>query len=178
MNNYIHGLKALLSHVYWTYFRTALDYARHIGVTVGEYTWINTRKWSSEPFLIKIGDHCQITQDVTFQTHGGGNCIRWKCPDFDTFGKIVVEDWAYIGCNAIILAGVTIGEGALVAAGSVVTKSVAPHTVVGGNPARFICTTEEYLNKNIKYNLHTKGMGRTEKMKLLHSLEEERFIKK
>ena len=45
-------------------------------------------------------------------------------PDFDVFGKVVIKDWAYIGAHAQIMPGVTIGEGAMVAAGSVVTKSV------------------------------------------------------
>lgn len=51
---------------------------------------------------------------------------------------ITVGDHAWIGMRAIILKGVTIGTGAIVAAGSVVTKDVAPWTVVGGNPAKFI----------------------------------------
>nr|WP_325058528.1 DapH/DapD/GlmU-related protein [Sphingomonas sp. EC-HK361] len=46
-----------------------------------------------------------------------------------------IDDKAWIGFNAIILKGVTIGEGAIVAAGAVVTKDVAPYTIVGGNPA-------------------------------------------
>lgn len=71
-------------------------------------------------------------------------------PYFDVFGKVVIEDWAYIGAYAQIMPGVTIGEGALVAAGSVVTKSVASHTVVGGNPARYICTTEEFYERTKK----------------------------
>lgn len=50
--------------------------------------------------------------------------------------------------------GVTIGEGALVAAGSVVTKSVAQHTVVGGNPAKYIYTIQEFYERNSKYDLH------------------------
>ena len=52
--------------------------------------------------------------------------------------KIVIKDKAWIGFNSIILKGVTIGEGAIVAAGSVVTKNVPPYTVVGGNPAVFV----------------------------------------
>jgi acetyltransferase-like isoleucine patch superfamily enzyme len=51
---------------------------------------------------------------------------------------IIVKDDAWIGMNCLILKGVTIGEGAIVAAGSVVTKDVPPWTVVGGNPARVI----------------------------------------
>ena len=51
---------------------------------------------------------------------------------------ITICDGVWIGARAIILPGVTIGEGAVVAAGSVVTKDVAPWSVVGGNPAKFI----------------------------------------
>ena len=110
--------------------------------------------------------------------HTGGNCIRHKCPDFDVFGKIVVEDWAYIGAFSHIMPGVTIGEGALVAAGSVVVKSVPPHTVVGGNPAKVICSTDEYLERNQKWNLGTKQLSTSEKLKFLKQLPDEKFIKK
>ena len=55
--------------------------------------------------------------------------------------KIKIENNAWIGFNSSILKGVTIGEGAIVAAGSVVTKDVAPFTIVGGNPAKFIKET-------------------------------------
>jgi acetyltransferase-like isoleucine patch superfamily enzyme len=52
--------------------------------------------------------------------------------------KVVIEDRVWIGFNAILLKGITIGEGAIVGAGSVVTKDVAPFTVVAGNPAKVI----------------------------------------
>jgi len=52
--------------------------------------------------------------------------------------KIVIENKVWVGFNSIILKGVTIGEGAVIAAGSVVTKDVEPYTLVAGNPARFI----------------------------------------
>jgi acetyltransferase-like isoleucine patch superfamily enzyme len=51
---------------------------------------------------------------------------------------VIIEDYAWINFNVIILKGVTIGKGAIVAAGSVVTKNVAPFTLVAGNPAKFI----------------------------------------
>lgn len=74
--------------------------------------------------------------------------------------------------------GVTIGEGSLVAAGSVVTKSIPPHSVVGGNPAKVLCTINDYLERNIEFNTHTKGMDVEQKRKLLLSLPDEKFIKK
>ena len=108
----------------------------------------------------------------------GGNSIRSEVPDYDSFGKITIKDWAYIGSGSHILPGVTIGEGALVAAGSIVTKSVPPYTVVGGNPARVICTIEEYKKRNLKYNTKTYGMSAEEKKRILLSLPDDMFIKK
>lgn len=55
--------------------------------------------------------------------------------------KVTIANKSWIGFNSIILKGVTIGEGAIVAAGSVVTKDVAPYTIVGGNPAKCIKET-------------------------------------
>ena len=159
-------------------FYSAEKYARHLGVTIGKNCYIATRNWSSEPYLVTIGNNCQITRCVSIHTHGGGQAVRPFNPSFDVFGKVVIEDWAYIGAYSQIMPGVTIGEGALVAAGSVVTKSVPPHTVVGGNPAKYICTVEEFYERNKKYNIGTKGLSFQEKKKILLSLPDDRFIKK
>lgn len=74
--------------------------------------------------------------------------------------------------------GVTIGEGSIVAAGSVVTKSVPDGMVVGGNPAKIICSVNDYLQRNTKYNLKTKGMSIKNKKRYLLSLNDDVFIKK
>lgn len=167
-----------LKFLYWRFIASPEKYARHIGVKIGKNSFISTRFWSSEPYLITIGNNVQITDGVRFFTHGGGNAVRKKYPKFDIFGKIKIEDWVYIGSCSLIMPGVTIGRGALVAAGSVVTKSVASRTVVGGNPAKYICTVDEYIERNLKYNLDSKGMTPLEKRNLLLSLDETKFIKK
>lgn len=164
--------------LYYRYFRDYADYARHLGVKVGDNCLIAIMGWGTEPYLITIGNHVQVTHGVSFHTHGGGNAIRRSVPDFDCFGKIVVEDWVYIGAGSRIMMGVTIGEGAIVAAGSVVTKSVPAHVVVGGNPAKIIGTVDDYIERNLKYNLHTKGLPAEEKRKVLESLDESKFIHK
>ena len=174
-------IKRIINKLINSYLRKnkPIKWARRLGVKVGEFTELGeTTHFPAEAYLITIGNHVQITREVTFHTHGGGNAIRHKIPDFDSFGKIVVEDWVYIGSNSIILPGVTIGEGSLVAAGSIVTKSVPPHSVVGGNPARLICSTDEYIAKNEKYNTHTKGMARAKKREYLMTMSESKFIKK
>lgn len=56
--------------------------------------------------------------------------------------KVVIGENSWIGANVIILPGVIIGEGCIVAAGSVVVKSCKPHTLIGGNPAKFIKTIQ------------------------------------
>lgn len=170
-------IKKILN-VYMRYLAPPIKYARYLGVEVGDNCLITTRNWSTEPYLVKIGNNVQITNNVTIHTHGGGNCIRMNHPDFDVFGRVVIEDWAYIGAYSHIMPGVTIGEGALVAAASVVTKSVEPHTVVAGNPARYICTTEEYYQKNQKYDLHTKQLDSLQKKKVILDSSKEKLISK
>jgi len=60
-------------------------------------------------------------------------------PDFNaTYEPIVIEDWAWLATNAVVLAGVTVGEGAVVAAGAIVTHDVPAYSVVAGNPATVI----------------------------------------
>lgn len=108
----------------------------------------------------------------------GGGSVRQKYPDFDLFGKVKIGDYVYIGTNALIMPGVTIGDNVLVAAGSVVTKSIPSNVVVGGNPAKILCSIEEYYERNKKYDLHSKRMNSKAKRELLLNLPQGRFIKK
>lgn len=161
------------------YLYSTVGYARKLGVKVGDSCFIADRHhWSSEPFLITIGSYCQITERVKFFTHGGGQVLRDKIPDFDAFGKIQIGDWVYIGSGSMIMPGVTVGNNVLIAAGSVVTKSVPPRVVVAGNPAKIICTIDEFYEKNKKYNIKTKGKTNSEKKELLLSLPDDRFVVK
>ncbi len=152
-------------------------YAHHIGVNIGNNNLIGKNHWSSEPYLITIGNNCQLT-DCKILTHGGGNVVRDKCPNFDCFGKVTIGDWVYIGSGSLIMPGVTIGNNVLVAAGSVVTRSIPSGVVVGGNPARIICNVEDYFLKNQPYNIGSKGENMSRKRKILESLKETKFIKK
>ena len=167
-----------LKKIYERYFLSAEEYARRQGVSIGKNCLIATRDWGTEPYLITIGNNVQITANVAFFTHGGSHVLRRIDPKFDMFGKIKVEDGAYIGAHSLIMPGVVIGEGALVAAGSVVTKSVASNMVVGGNPAKVLCSVDDFYERNAKYNLGTKGLTAQEKRAYLLSLPDYKFIKK
>ena len=84
---------------------------------------------------IVIGDQATISQGVKLCC--ASHDIASKIMEL-TYRPIVINANAWVAGWAIILPGVTIGEGAVVAAGAVVTKDVEPWSVVGGNPAKFI----------------------------------------
>lgn len=158
--------------------KSPVAYARFLGVKIGDNCLIGTRNWGSEPYLITIGNNVQVTQDVYFHTHGGAHVARKIYPNFDVFGKIVIKDWVYIGSGSHLMPGITIGEGSLIAAASIVTKSVPAGEVWGGAPAKFICKVEEYIAKNISYNVDSKYMTQKQKKLYLLSLPSTKFLVK
>jgi acetyltransferase-like isoleucine patch superfamily enzyme len=142
----------------WTRFRLAVGgeeakqrILRESGVSIGRNSRIYTHFFGSEPYLISIGDHCTVTSGVRFVTHDG-SCwvLRDVHPDLQDYGPIRVENNSFIGVNAVILPNVRIGPNAIVAAGAVVTRDVAPNTVVGGVPAKFLMTVEEFGRRKIQ----------------------------
>ncbi|MBN1561869.1 acyltransferase [candidate division KSB1 bacterium] len=160
-------------------FYSPEQFARKLGARIGKNCRIYTYYWGSEPFLIDIGDHVHISRDVKFITHDGGVWVfRQQEADFDVFGKIIIKDNTFIGNEAMILPGVTIGQNCIVGGLSLVSKSVPDNCVVAGNPARFICTTEEYYDKIKELNLKTKTLSLRERLHLLRSLPEGKQITK
>ncbi len=127
-----------------------VDKFRKQGAKIGDDCYFGTRTLGSEPYLITIGNHVQVSSNVLFLTHNPGWCYRHKIPDLQSFGRIVIGDNCYIGAGAIILPGVSIGSNCLVAAGAVVTKDVPSGKVVAGNPARVISSIDEYHEKIVK----------------------------
>jgi len=90
--------------------------------------------------VLKIGNDCLIAQNVSIIT-SNHNFYNRKIPmnqQGHTEESVIIEDDVWICANSIILPGVKVGRGAIVAAGSIVTKSVAPFTIVAGNPAKKI----------------------------------------
>lgn len=116
-------------------------------ITVGEDVNLGLRPiLSATSSHIKIGNHVFFGPEVS--VHGGNHRFdvigRFmstiteveKRPDDDK--DVIIEDDVWIGTRAIILQGVTIGRGAIVAAGAVVTRNVPPYAIVGGVPAQLI----------------------------------------
>ncbi len=123
-------------------FRVRLHRMR--GVTIGHNVFIGTAVMleTSRPELIRIGDDVTISMRATVIAHFRGIAPAER-------GKarysVIIEDQAFIGPGTIILEGVIVGRGAVVTAGSVVTGSVAPMTMVRGNPATPIARLERPL---------------------------------
>lgn len=108
----------------------------HVGkMTVGECSVINFGCYLDNRRGIYIGNNVGIAHNTKIYTLGHDI----DDPQFRTKGAPVhIEDNVFIFSNALVMPGVTIGEGALVLSGAVVTKNVEPWTIVGGNPARLI----------------------------------------
>ena len=110
------------------------DFGKNI--VVGEHVFINACCHFQDHGGVTIGDGCQIGHNVVFATLNHGLAPEKRkspCP-----APIVLGRNGWVGSNATILQGVTIGDNAIIAAGAVVTKNVAANTIVGGVPAKFI----------------------------------------
>ncbi|NIN00130.1 MAG: acyltransferase [candidate division Zixibacteria bacterium] len=87
---------------------------------------------------VVIGDRVSFAPRVTIVTSSHPNFSKIRSFAPVQRGKVIIRNDAWIGCGAIILPNVTIGEGAVVGAGSVVTEDVPPYHIVGGIPAKII----------------------------------------
>jgi maltose O-acetyltransferase len=106
-------------------------------VYIGEELHI-TDELEDRPCPLSIGDRVAIAQRVMIILSSYANNSLYREIFGVTIGRVAIARDAWIGAGTIILPNVTIGEGSVVGAGSVVTQDVAPFTIVAGNPARLI----------------------------------------
>lgn len=133
-------------------------------VDVGDYTYGGLRVLTyNKDSKLKIGQYCSIAQEVMFvlsadhythhiSTYPYKVWLIGEQQEGVSKGNIIVEDDVWIGYRSTIMSGVHIGQGAIIAAGSVVTKDVEPYAIVGGVPAKVIKYrfSDEIIEKLLK----------------------------
>ena len=107
-------------------------------VIIGDRTRIGLGNTLIGP--IKIGNDVMLAQNIVMSglNHGYEDITKSIHEQPVTTAQITIEDEVWIAANSVVVAGVTIGKHAVVAAGSVVTKDVPPYSIVAGNPAKII----------------------------------------
>lgn len=134
-----------------------------VGLHLGTKSQIDMKSYFLEPRRIWIGTNSHVNHNCILDgrgyiTIGNSVCISHRVTlmtgshDITSeqfigiFKPIVIDDYVFIGCNATILPGVHLGVGVVVCAGAVVTKDIAPYSVVGGVPAKKIGDRSKELN--------------------------------
>lgn len=117
------------------------------GITIGEDSIIGDRTFLDGRAELEIGDHVDIASEVLiYNSEHDIDSKTFKAVEEPVF----IDDYVFIGPRSIILPGISIGKGAVVAAGAVVTKDIEPFMIVGGVPAKVI---GERKNKDPNYKL-------------------------
>ena len=139
-------------------------------MTIGPGATIYRNPEIRRPAEVKIGEHTIIGRNAILDGRCGltiGNNVNFSTgvwvwtlehdkdsPDFGPKGApVVINDRAWLGSRATVLPGVTIGEGAVICAGAVVTSDVAPYEVVAGVPARKIADRSRDLTYTLTHRL-------------------------
>lgn len=149
-----------------------------IEVGIESYGKLKTYCYGMNNERLKIGNFVSIAEGVKFILGGNHEINTFTTYPFKvmvlgekveawTKGPIIVKDDVWIGTDALILSGVTIGQGAIIAAGSVVTKDVPAYSIVGGNPAKVIKYrySKEIIDEMITFDWSKVDITKIEKLK-------------
>jgi putative colanic acid biosynthesis acetyltransferase WcaF len=130
-------------------------FLRLFGARIGRGVYAKPGLRVKFPWYLVVGDHCWLGEDAWIDnlapvTIGSDVCVSqaaylctgnhdWTSPNMKLFRRsIVLEDGSWVGARAIICPGVKLGQGAVAAAGSVVTRDIPPYQVWAGNPAVYV----------------------------------------
>lgn len=122
---------------------------KKMGMQLGKDINLPRSTWIDVPhcFLISIGDKCGFGEGCAILAH---DAMPNEYIDATRIGRIKIHESCHFGMRTIITPGVEIGPRSIVGSNSVVINDIPPETVAGGNPAKVICTLEEYMQKHIK----------------------------
>lgn len=146
-----------------------IRYLRSLGVKIGQRCRVRTMSFSTEPYLIEIGDHVAVAAGTQFITHDGATWCFDNELDGGVFGKIKIGNNVFIGINCIILLNTTIGDNCIVGAGSVVRGHFPENSIICGNPAQVISKTniQKMLFRQNPGLLKTNNLSEAQKTKLV-----------
>ncbi len=125
------------------------DYRKR-GVKIGEnVALIDCKLDYGHGYLIEIGNNVGMSH-TTMLTHDASVKYLENPLDHSKVGRITVGNNVFVGYGSIILPGTTIGNNVLIGAGSVVRGTILDNSVMVGNPLKYVCSTDEYMKKNIE----------------------------
>lgn len=159
-------VNSVLPHLPFWWIRK--HYLQLIRAQIGKGSFIMKTNYLHVPNRLRIGQHSHINRGCTLDARAGitiGNSVSIshgvsiftgshdaQSPHFlGVFKPVVICDYAWVGANATLLQGITIGKGAVVCAGAVVTKDVAPFDIVAGIPAKIIGQRNRQLEYQCKW---------------------------
>lgn len=129
-------------------------YLKKCGVDIGEHCYVwspnHTLIDTQRPETLHIGDYCKITQGVIVLSHDYSVSVakRTYHEHIGNCENTVIGNNVFIGMNAIILMGTRIGDNCIIGAGAVVSGSFPSNSIIAGNPAKVICSLEDFYNKH------------------------------
>lgn len=138
-----------------------VSYLKKIGVKIGEnieiFTPASTFIDNTNPHLLTIGSNVSITGPSSILTHDYSVCVTKKKTAGEILGcqkKTVIGNNVFIGWGACVLPGAIIGDNTIIGAYSVVTGILEPNSVYAGNPAKRVCSLDDYYNKRKSKQVH------------------------
>jgi acetyltransferase-like isoleucine patch superfamily enzyme len=125
------------------------------GVKIGKNVWISQEVYIDElhPDKLTIGDNCTIGLRTSIFTH-----FYWGPKREDAFGQVQIEESVFVGPHCVILPNVTIGEGSVIKAGSVISCTVQPHTFMAPPPVVPMARVTVPLTAELGYQEFLRGL--------------------
>lgn len=145
-------------------------YLRRQGMKIGHGCRVDTMTFSTEPYLVEIGNHVAIAAGTEVITHDGAIwCFRDEINFADVFGRIKIGNNVFIGNNCTILPNTIIGDNCIVGAGSVVRGKFPENSVIVGNPAKVIfkMSVQRFLYLQNPGLLRTQNLSDYKKSKII-----------